>query len=85
MIHNKTATIDGEWLTIGTANIDRMSMTGNYEVNVEIFDATLARSLEETFRRDCLQARQLTLADWSRRAAPRRVLDRIVAPLRYLL
>ncbi len=39
MVHAKTSTIDGRWSTVGTANIDRLSMTGNYEVNVEIIDA----------------------------------------------
>ena len=27
------------WSTVGTANIDRLSMTGNYEINVEVIDA----------------------------------------------
>ena len=43
MVHAKTATIDGNWTTIGTANVDRLSMTGNYEINVEIIDAVPGR------------------------------------------
>ena len=42
MVHAKTATIDGAWSTVGTANIDRLSMTGNYEVNVEFIDPAMA-------------------------------------------
>ena len=42
MVHAKTSTIDGRWSTVGTANIDRLSMTGNYEVNVEFIDAAMA-------------------------------------------
>ncbi len=38
MIHAKSATIDGVWSTVGTANLDRLSLTGNFEINVEIFD-----------------------------------------------
>ena len=52
MVHAKTATIDGTWSTVGTANIDRLSLTGNYEINVEIIDPELAGSLEEIFRVD---------------------------------
>ncbi len=37
MIHAKTCTIDGEWSTIGTANLDRLSSVGNYELNVEVY------------------------------------------------
>ncbi len=33
---NKTMTVDGRWSTIGTANIDRLSMRGNYEVCLPI-------------------------------------------------
>ncbi|HET9841096.1 MAG TPA: phospholipase D-like domain-containing protein, partial [Nocardioides sp.] len=44
MVHAKTATIDGTWTTVGTANIDRLSLTGNYEINVEIIDPKLAGS-----------------------------------------
>ncbi len=43
MVHAKTSTIDGRWSTVGTANIDRLSMTGNYEVNVEFVDAVDGR------------------------------------------
>src|SRR3954467_10446888 len=38
MIHAKTMTIDGRWSTIGTANIDRMSLTGNSEITVKLLD-----------------------------------------------
>src|SRR5690606_33026034 len=49
MVHAKTATIDGNWSTIGTANIDRLSMTGNYEVNVEFIDPAMAAAMERIF------------------------------------
>ena len=50
MVHAKTATIDGTWSTVGTANIDRLSLTGNYEINVEIIDPACAAAMEEIFR-----------------------------------
>ena len=51
MVHAKTATIDGTWATVGTANVDRLSLQGNYEINVEVIDSALARSLEEVLGR----------------------------------
>ena len=42
MVHAKTATVDGSWSTVGTANIDRLSLQGNYEINVEVIDEDLA-------------------------------------------
>ena len=55
MVHAKTATIDGRWRTVGTANIDRLSMTGNYEVNVEFIDPAMAAEMERIFDTDLRQ------------------------------
>ena len=85
MIHAKTMTIDGAWSTIGTANIDRLSLTGNYEINVELFDAAVAAQLERVFETDLTNATRLTLADWERRGDAARLTERILAPLRPLL
>ena len=85
MIHAKTATVDGAWSTMGTANIDRMSLVGNYEVNVEVFDRSLADDMEAAFFADCRQASELTIERWRRRGPGTRVLEGAVAPLRGLL
>jgi cardiolipin synthase A/B len=85
MIHAKTATIDGRWSTVGTANIDRLSLTGNYEINLEIVDPGVAARLEDVFRMDQSNARELTLDEWERRSALKKVGERVLAPLRPLL
>ena len=87
MVHAKTATIDGRWSTVGTANIDRLSLTGNYEINLEILDAGLAAHLESVFAHDTEppQARELTLAEWEHRHLVARVCELILRPLRPLL
>ncbi|GAB4085527.1 phospholipase D-like domain-containing protein [Myceligenerans cantabricum] len=85
MVHAKTATIDGRWTTIGTANIDRLSLTGNYEVNLEIVDAPLAARMEDVFRLDLTNARELTLDQWSRRSRLAKVGEALISPLRPLL
>jgi cardiolipin synthase len=85
MVHAKTATIDGNWSTIGTANVDRLSMSGNYEVNVEIIDASLAEEMERIFETDLTNARPLTLAEWESRDIYARFTEMILRPLRPLL
>lgn len=52
MIHSKIATVDGKWSTVGTANIDRLSLTFNYETNVEIIDPDFAVEMEKAFLSD---------------------------------
>ncbi|MDR2703439.1 MAG: phospholipase D-like domain-containing protein [Cellulomonadaceae bacterium] len=85
MIHAKTATVDGIWSTIGTANIDRLSLTGNYEINMEIISAPMARTLDEIFQMDLSQSRELTLEEWDKRSIFARLGERAVAPLGPLL
>src|SRR4051812_1714090 len=85
MVHAKTATIDGSWTTIGTANVDRLSMTGNYEINLEIIDASLAEEMERIFETDLTNTLQLTLAEWQARDKYARFTEMILKPLRPLL
>ncbi|MFD0774373.1 phosphatidylserine/phosphatidylglycerophosphate/cardiolipin synthase family protein [Streptomonospora algeriensis] len=85
MVHAKTATIDGRWSTIGTANVDRLSLTGNYEINVEVFDSDLAAHLEQVFDNDSTNARRLTLEEWSGRSLVAKLCEALLRPLRPLL
>src|SRR5690606_7978830 len=85
MVHAKTATIDGRWTTIGTANIDRLSLTGNYEVNLEIVDPGLAARMEDIFAMDLTNATELTLAQWEARGTVAKIGEYLLIPLRPLL
>ena len=85
MVHAKTATIDGQWSTIGTANIDRLSMSGNYEINVEIIDDDMATSMEGIFEVDLTNSVELTQGEWESRDIYRRFTEAVLAPLRPLL
>lgn len=72
MIHSKTATIDGVWSTVGTANIDRLSLLGNYEVNLEIYSESFAREMERMFELDKTNCEELTKEEWERRPSRQR-------------
>ncbi|GCE20732.1 hypothetical protein KDK_45320 [Dictyobacter kobayashii] len=67
MIHAKTATADGKWSTVGTANLDRLSMFGNFEVNMEFYDTDVAEEMEKIFAYDSSRAHELTLKQWEKR------------------
>ena len=81
MIHSKTATIDGIWSTVGTANIDRYSLLGNYETNLEVYSEDLAEQMERMFELDKTNAREITLEEWDRRPLPAKVVERVLASL----
>jgi cardiolipin synthase len=52
---------------VRTANIDRLSLLGNYEINMEVFNTDVARQMEEIFTIDSTNTVELTLSDWQRR------------------
>lgn len=85
MIHSKTATIDGIWSTIGTANLDRLSLAGNYEINVEIFSKEVAQTLEEVFANDLRNCVELSEEEWRSRSIAVRLSERVISPFRSLI
>jgi cardiolipin synthase len=85
MLHAKTCTIDGQWSTIGTANLDRLSAVGNYEINVEIYSSSLAHQMEQLFLSDTTNAIALTLNEWVSRPWYAMLGENILAPLRVFL
>jgi cardiolipin synthase len=85
MVHAKTSTVDGSWSTVGTANIDRLSLQGNYEINVEVIDHALAKELEEIWSVDESNCIELTRGEWEARDLHRRFTELVLRPLRPLL
>jgi cardiolipin synthase A/B len=85
MVHAKTSTVDGSWSTVGTANIDRLSLGGNYEINMEVIDPQLAETMEEIFSVDESNCIELTRGEWEARDLHRRFTEMVLRPLRPLL
>jgi cardiolipin synthase len=84
MNHSKTMTVDGAWSTVGTANLDRLSSIGNYEINLEVHDEAFAAQMERLFEIDKLNAFALTESVWEARPWFAKTGERILAPLRPL-
>jgi cardiolipin synthase len=84
MNHAKTMTVDGIWSTIGTANLDRLSQIGNYEMNLEIFDRQFAAQMERLFEIDKSNTFEITLDWWRARPWYAKIGEIVLAPLRPL-
>ena len=50
LLHAKTMVIDSIWATVGSTNLDRRSFALNEELNLVIYDAGVARRLEQRVR-----------------------------------
>ena len=85
MLHAKTCTIDGQWSTIGTANLDRLSSIGNFEINVEVYSTEFAQQMETLYNCDLTNAFELTFDEWIRRPWYSKISERLLAPLRFIL
>jgi cardiolipin synthase len=85
MLHAKTCTIDGQWSTVGTANLDRLSSLGNYEINVEIYSREFAQQMERLFACDTHKAKELTPQQWHHRPWYAKLSEHILAPLRFMM
>lgn len=81
MIHAKAATVDTVWSMIGTANIDRLSLLGNYEINMEIFSPQVAESMEAIFSCDLTNAVEIRPEEWARRSWIARASELVLSPL----
>jgi cardiolipin synthase len=52
MLHAKTAVIDGLWTTVGSSNLDRLSLYSNLELNVVVLDEDFGSAMNRVFRSD---------------------------------
>lgn len=85
MLHAKTCTVDGQWSTVGTANLDRLSSLGNYEINVEVYSSEFAQQMERLFACDTDDAVELNAQQWHQRPWYTKLGEHILTPLRFMM
>ncbi len=73
--HSKLMVVDGLWSFIGSANWDSRSFRLNFELNVECWDAGLAKRILAISDERMKGARQVTYADFERRSFMVRLRD----------
>ena len=60
LLHAKTMVIDGQWSSIGSANLDSRSFALNAELNLVFLDPAIAQQLTQVFREDLKISRRLS-------------------------
>lgn len=81
VIHSKTATIDGYWSTIGSANLDGRSLI-NYEINVFVEDEAFAVRMEEMYKDDLSNCKKARLHQFDHPSRYQLFLEKLAYPLR---
>lgn len=75
MMHCKVVTVDGLVASIGSANLNRRSMSIDDEVNLLVFDPDVVAALDADFDDDLRNAVQVRPVRWQDRSLPRRMLE----------
>lgn len=76
-MHAKAAVIDGQWATVGSSNIDPMSLMLSREANVMVHDRNYAQTLAARLKHALEhESRHITHLDWRKRTWRERVLSR---------
>ena len=60
MMHAKSAVIDGQWSTVGSANMDIRSFRLNFEVGALVMGRGFARRMEQRFEADAARSIEIT-------------------------
>lgn len=60
VLHAKTAVCDRLWATVGSSNLDPLSLRQNLEVNAMVVDAEFALAIERLFLDDLLHCTRVT-------------------------
>lgn len=83
--HTKAGTIDGEWGTIGSLNLDYVSLRYNFEANIVTIDKNFVSELDSHFLVDVSKARQLNREEWEKRSWHVKLREYLIRPFRFLL
>jgi cardiolipin synthase A/B len=84
MLHAKTATIDGVWSTVGTSNLDWWSIARDNEINAIILSHSFGDEMNQMFRKDLENSKQIELKQWKHRGLLARLNEtaaRMIEPL----
>jgi cardiolipin synthase len=82
MMHAKTAVIDGTWVTVGSYNIDHLSLMHNHELTSILLDRGFGSEVEAMFERDFARSGEVKADAWMKRGWGHRVLEGLAYELR---
>ncbi|MFZ5889721.1 MAG: phospholipase D-like domain-containing protein [Myxococcota bacterium] len=85
ILHSKTAVIDGRWSTIGSYNLDYLSLRTNLEVTLNVLDDSFGQTMEAAFELDFARANEVDANTFRFRSLGARLLEIIAYRIRKIL
>lgn len=84
MMHSKYVLVDGEWASVGSANMDNRSLFLNFEANCQLFDEKLVAELEREYLKDLELSLRIDPVGFANRPALGRIAEnaaRLFSPI----
>ena len=85
VFHAKTGVIDDAWSSVGSANIDNLSLLLNFEGNVKSSDPSFIAEIKRQFENDLAHARIVTKEMWARRPLLIKFFEALTWPIHGIL
>jgi cardiolipin synthase len=85
MMHSKAAVVDGAWSTIGSYNLDPLSLLVNRELNLVLLGSRVGSRFEAMFEQDFARSDELDAVRWTSRGTLRRVAEHLCSAFRVFL
>jgi cardiolipin synthase len=84
-LHAKTAVVDGRWATVGTTNLDNLSLLFNYEGNITTTNDKMISELSDQFHEDLKHAHEVSRKEWRQRPRLQKFLEKVMWPFHRFL
>lgn len=85
MIHSKTTVIDNDWATVGTLNLDQVSLRYNFEANIVSTNRDFIEEVKDQFFSDLAQSEEIIEENWNGRGMAQKILELLVKMVRQFL
>lgn len=85
MVHSKTAIVDGTWSTVGSLNMDAVSLLYNYEANIVSYNRAFATELTSHFMRDLADTKEVILEERKKRFFIEKIPELMIRLIRNFL
>jgi cardiolipin synthase len=85
VFHAKTGAIDDIWGSVGSANIDNLSLLLNFEGNIKSSDPEFVAELKRQFVEDLSGARMVEKSEWIQRPFLLKIMEVITWPIHGIL
>ena len=85
MMHAKTIAMDDVWVTVGSSNLDNISLLLNYEDNIVSTDKSLVKDIRLQFEADLKKSKELKQEEWHDRGLGTKTLELSTWPLHRLM